>query len=485
MTESIQAAAIPEIPAERGDVPFYRERGFHHPHSVTGTFRRIKWVLMALMLTFFHTAPFLRWDRGIGAPDQAILIDMAGRRAYFFFIEIWPQEVYYLTGLLLLAGILLFLLCALAGRVFCGFFCWQTVYTDLFLAVERWVIGDRGAHLEFDRRPLSVGKLGKILAVNGLWLGFALMFGIAFQLYLGDAFQTLREIFTGTATATSYIFIAVLGGFCFLLAGYARERVCVYMCPYARIQSAMFDEHSLIVSYEGWRGEPRGAVAKDHDFTGRGHCVDCRACVTSCPTGTDIRFGNQLSCIGCALCIDACNHVMDRFGLPHGLISYDSQANLFAKEKGEAVRFRPFRPRTMVYFTLLVLVGGAMVVSLAIRSKTDVNVLHERSPLYTEMQDGRIQNAYTYKILNQAREERHYGLKLDAPAGAVMEVVGEQGRGIETTLEADRDSVATYRIYVTLPRTMVTGNRTPVAFLLATPDGKVVRNVTLFAGPSD
>ncbi|MDA8232366.1 MAG: cytochrome c oxidase accessory protein CcoG [Magnetospirillum sp.] len=475
--------AVPVIRAARGDVPFYREHGFHHPRAVEGTFRRVKWWAMAALLAVWHLAPFLRWDRGPGAPDQAILIDMPGRRAYFFFIEIWPQEVYYLTGLLLLAGVALFLMSALAGRVWCGFLCWQTVYTDLFIEVERLILGDRPRRMEFDRAPLSAGKVGRVALVNATWLAIAAACGISFTLYFGDAFATLREIFTGQAGSGTYLFILVIGGFCFLLAGYARERVCVYMCPYARFQSAMFDEHSLIVSYEAWRGEPRGPARKGQSFEGRGHCVDCRACVQSCPTGTDIRFGNQLSCIGCALCIDACNTVMDRFGLPRGLISYDSSANMQAREKGGKTRFRLIRPRTLVYFALLAIVGSAMVVSLAFRSGTEVNVLHERAPLFVVLSNGGVRNGYVYKILNMVREDRDYRLSLEGLPGATLDVIGGESGVTATTLHADRDTVATYRVYVTAPPGEGMARRTALTFVLTTPDGRVVKTGDMFAGP--
>ncbi len=475
--------AVPVIAAARGDVPFYKERGSHHPRAVHGIFRRVKWWAMVVLLGWWHLAPFLRWDRGPGSPSQAILIDMPGRRAYAFFLEIWPQEVYYLTGMLLLAGVTLFLMSALAGRVWCGFLCWQTVYTDVFVAVERVIMGDRTRRMHGEHGGMSLARLGRLAAVNVIWLVISAACGISFTLYFGDAFETLRDIFTGQASAAIYGFIAVIGGFCFLLAGYARERVCVYMCPYARFQSAMFDEHSLIVSYENWRGEPRAHAIKGQSFEGRGHCLDCRACVQCCPTGTDIRFGNQLSCIGCGLCIDACNAVMDRFDLPRGLISYDSSSNLLAREQGKAARYRPIRPRTLVYFALLAVVGSAMLVSLVFRTTTEVNILHERAPLYVTLADGRIRNGYVYKILNMVRENRDYSLRVEGIDGVTMTVIGGETGVTATQLQADRDSVATYRLYVTAAASAIRGKRTPVFLVLTGPDGVVVRSETLFAGP--
>ena len=480
MVTQQSAADVPVIAAGEGAVPFYQEHGCNHPRAVHGTFRRVKWWATLVLLGVWHLAPFLRWDRGAGAPDQAILIDMAGRRAYFFGIEIWPQEVYYLTGLLLIAGITLFLMSALAGRVFCGFMCWQTVYTDLFVQVERLLLGDGARRVEFSRAKLSLAKFARLAAVHLIWVAIAAACGTALVLYFGE---TLGGILHGRAAASSYLFILVVGGFCYLLAGHARERVCVYMCPYARIQSAMFDEHSLIVSYETWRGEPRGPAAKGQSFAGRGHCLDCGACVQSCPTGTDIRFGNQLSCIGCALCIDACDTVMERYGLPKGLISYDSDANIKARRGGAQSRFHLLRPRTIIYLVLMTVVGGGILTSLLLRSSTSVNILHERTPLFVSLSDGSVRNGYTYKILNMVREDRAYRLQVEGIAGARMDVVGGDSGVTSTALAAAPDSVATYRLYVDAPRASLQGVRTPLILVLSGPDGRTVRSETLFAGP--
>jgi cytochrome c oxidase accessory protein FixG len=453
-----------------------------HPRSVKGTFRSLKWWAMVLLMAYWHLAPFIRWDRGAGAPSQAILVDMAGRRGYFFNIEIWPQEVYYVTGLLFVAAISLFLITSLAGRVWCGFLCWQTVYTDIFVAVERFIIGERNARLALDRAPLTAGKLARKAAVNAVWLVISAACGIGFTLWFGDAFEQLRDIFTGNASSGTYIAAIVVGGFCFLLAGYAREQVCIYMCPYARFQAAMFDEHSLIISYEAWRGEPRLPAPKDRNFEGRGHCVDCLACVQVCPTGTDIRNGNQLSCIGCGLCIDACAVVMDRFGLPRGLVSYDSSSNLDARGRGGATRFRPIRPRTIIYGAILVLAVSLMLGRLIMRPDTTVNVLHERAPLYVQMSDGSIRNGYVYKVLNMAREDQHLTLSVSGVEGATMDIVGGQTKVTEASLDVPGDSVGTFRLFVSVPYANVADKRVPLTFVLSGGGRKVVSE-TLFAGP--
>ncbi|MCR6630979.1 MAG: cytochrome c oxidase accessory protein CcoG [Magnetospirillum sp.] len=473
--------------AASGPKHYYATNGTIHPRSVRGTFRSLKWWAVGVLLAVWHLAPFLRWDRGAGAPDQAILIDLPGRRAYFFFIEIWPQEVYYLTGLLLFAAITLFFMSALAGRLWCGFLCWQTVYTDVFVLVERLVAGDRNARIALDRAPWSASKLARKAAIWALWLLIAAACGIAFALYFDDAPTLLGQILTGQAGTATYGAIAVVGGGCFVMAGLAREQVCIYMCPYARFQSAMFDEHSAIISYEAWRGEKRGHAKIGQDFAGRGHCVDCGICVQSCPTGVDIRNGTQLACIGCGLCIDACNTVMDRYGLPHGLITYDSVANQQARERGEDhPKIRLVRARTLMYVAILSVVGAVMLYSLASRKTMDVNVLHERSPLFVELSTGEIRNGYTYKVLNMVREDRTLTLAVSGIDGARLELVGEEGDGPTAALSVTGDSVGTFRLYVTAPRDAVKGQKTPLDFVLTdSRDGTVVRSSTLFASPAE
>jgi len=271
------------------------------------------------------------------------------------------------------------------------------------------------------------------------------------------------------------------------MAGFAREQVCVYMCPYARFQSAMFDEHSAIISYEAWRGEPRGPAKQGQSFEGRGHCVDCGICVQSCPTGVDIRNGNQLACIGCGLCIDACNSVMDRYGLPRGLITYDSVVNQQARERGEThSRIKLVRPRTILYAVILSVIGVVMLYSLGTRKTLDVNVLHERSPLFVELSTGEIRNGYTYKVLNMVRKDRELTLTVDGIPGARVQVVGEDSDAATARLSVPGDTVGTFRIYVTVPRQAVTGTKTPLNFVLTdAEDGITVRNSTLFAAPGE
>jgi cytochrome c oxidase accessory protein FixG len=471
-------------PAGDGDGPLYAETVMIHPRTVKGTFRNWKWAAMIVLLAIYHIAPFLRWDRGPEAPSQAILADMGGRRGYFFFLEIWPQEIYYITGLLFLAAIALFFMSSLAGRIWCGFFCFQTVYTDLFMYVERLVVGDRAKRMALDRAKWTGDKLVKKAIINAVWLVISASCGIGFTLYFGDAPTMLRDIFMGREDTAVYGTIAVVGGCCFLLAGYAREQVCLYMCPYSRFQSAMFDEHSLIITYEEWRGEPRKPIRKGEGFENRGHCIDCKMCVTSCPTGIDIRDGMQMGCIGCALCIDACNTMMDRQGLPRGLIAWDSSANIAAREKGEKTRIKLVRARTIVYVAIISAVSGLMIFGLSSRKDSEIAVQHERSPLFVHLSDGSIRNGYTVKILNMVREERQFELTVSGIDGIGLAVVGGQASGAKAMLLAEPDAVGTYNVFVTAPADKLQNKRTPLYFTLReTSKGVTNRLESLFAGP--
>ncbi|MBF0326088.1 MAG: cytochrome c oxidase accessory protein CcoG [Alphaproteobacteria bacterium] len=462
----------------------YAETVIIHPRAVKGIYRNLKWWLMALTLGFWHLAPFLRWDRGPGAPNQAILADLDGGRGYFFFIEIWPQEVYYLTGLLLLAAIVLFFMSALAGRVWCGFLCWQTVYTDLFILVERLVVGDRPARMNLVRRKWDAHKITKTAIVHAVWLLISAACGASFVLFFGDAFQTLKEILTLEASIGAYSCIFIIGGFCYLLAGFAREQVCLYMCPYSRFQSSMLDEHSLIINYETWRGEPRAPMRKGGSFEGRGHCIDCKACVQACPTGIDIREGLQMGCIGCGLCADACDTVMKKYGLPPHLISYDSANNVEARAKGTKGETKLIRPRTLLYTALIVVIAAGMMISLGTRRTTEANVLHERTPLFVVQSDGAIRNGYTYKVLNMIRKDRTYRVKVTGLEGATLSVVGGATRVAETELQVTGDDIGTFRVYVDVPEGNLRGKKTPIFFeLTELSEGSTLRTESLFAGP--
>jgi len=457
-----------------------------YPRMVVGYWRQVKWAAVAVLLGLYYVAPWIRWDRGPGVPNQALLIDMPGRRAYFFGLEIWPQEVYYLTGLLIMGAIGLFLVTAWAGRVWCGFTCPQTVWTDLFMWVERMIEGDRNARMRLDKAPLSFDKVKKKILKHSAWLLIALATGGAWIMYFYDAPTLVREFFTGQLTSAVYSFIFLFTATTYVLAGWAREQVCIYMCPWPRFQGAMFDEDSLIVTYEEWRGEPRGGARKGQSFEGRGDCVDCGMCWQVCPTGVDIRKGQQMACIGCGLCIDACNGIMQRFGRPPELITYDSINNQVARSRGEKTRIRLIRPRTIAYMIVLAVVAGIMTFGLSTRARLEVNVLPDRQPLFVKLSDGAIRNGFTFKILNMRREPKSYMLATDGLAGAEISVIGHHNEpGPYVELAVGPDEIGTFKLFVRAPLESLSGKLTNFDFyLIDQATRESVRYTAVFNGPA-
>lgn len=422
-----------------------------YPKRVWGRYRKLKWAVMALTLGIYYLAPWIRWDRGPHAPDQAILIDMPARRAYFFFIEIWPQEVYYLTGILVLAAVGLFFITSLFGRAWCGYSCPQTVWTDLFVWVERIVQGDRNARMKMDKSRLTFEKLWKKGLTHAIWLVIGLCTGGAWVFYFNDAPTLAEQIFHFDVPWSVLTWILALTGSTYLMAGYAREQVCTYMCPYSRFQSAMFDQDSLIIGYDAARGEPRGSHKQGESWDGRGHCIDCTACVQVCPMGIDIRDGLQMECIACGLCVDACNNIMDKVGLPHGLVRYDTVRNQQSRAEGKSEHVRVIRPRTLYYTAIISVIGSFMLYHLLTRSSLELHVIHDRNPLFVQLSDGSIRNGYDIKILNKSHEDRHFALSLSGLEDAGIRV---QGAG---NLEADHlpvfaDSVGHFRLFVVAPK---------------------------------
>lgn len=455
--------------------PLYAARRKVFPKRADGNFRRFKWLVMAITLGIYYLTPWLRWDRGPFAPDQAVLLDLENRRFYFFFIEIWPHEFYYVAGLLVMAGVGLFLITSTVGRAWCGYACPQTVWVDLFIAVERFIEGDRNARIKLDAGPWTVEKIGKRVAKHAIWILIGAATGGAWVFYFADAPSLMADLLRFQAPAVAYFTIAILTATTYVFGGMMREQVCTYMCPWPRIQAAMLDEYSLTVTYNDWRGEPRGKLAKKAapDAAPIGDCVDCKACVAVCPMGIDIRDGQQLECITCALCIDACDAVMDKLGRERGLISYatlnDYSANMALATTSEGgldprrVRqdgqFRPevrhtglrtiIRPRTFVYFAAWVAVGAAMLVALSLRPSVGLNVLHDRNPLYVMLSDGSIQNGYDLKILNMTPQPRDFIVSTSGLPGATLTGPGANEAGVEQIhVSVEPDMVLPLRLYV-------------------------------------
>ncbi|MFB6452536.1 cytochrome c oxidase accessory protein CcoG [Bradyrhizobium tunisiense] len=432
--------------------PLYEKRRKVYPQSVHGPFRRIKWAILCVTLGVYYLLPFVRWNRGPGLPDQAVLIDLPHRRFYFFFIELWPQEVYYFTGLLILAAMALFLMNAVAGRLWCGYLCPQTVWTDLFYAVERWVEGDRRERMQGDKHYWTFDHIRKVALKHFLWIMIAWWTGGAWVLYFADAPTLVKELATFEAPFIAYLWIGILTATTYVFAGHAREQMCIYMCPWPRIQAALTDEWALNVTYRRDRGEPRMSVKKADAARAQGDlagdCVDCHQCINVCPTGVDIRHGIQLGCIQCGLCIDACDNVMREIGRPKGLIGYDTDINMQRRRDGKPPIYRIVRPRTVIYVAAITLVGSIMLYTLATRATMEVNVLHERNPLFVQLSDGGVRNDYTVRILNKGAQ-RSFTLEISGLPGATIRVAGiESGSDGKPIVEVGQDQTREVRLSV-------------------------------------
>ncbi|MGQ7791562.1 cytochrome c oxidase accessory protein CcoG [Faunimonas sp. B44] len=506
MTDQTYAGGgVEKIPADAvnsgANRPLYAARVKIFPKSVDGFYRRMKWAILIAALAVYWITPWIRWDRGPSAPDQAVLVDLGSRRFYFFFIEIWPQEFYYVAGLLIMAGLGLFLITSVLGRAWCGYACPQTVWTDLYMWVERLVEGDRNARMRLEKAPWTFEKVRKRGTVHALWLLIAVATGGAWVFYFADAPTLLRDLVTLNAAPVAYTTIGILTATTYIFAGFMREQVCTYMCPWPRIQGAMLDEDSLIVTYNAWRGEPRTRGQKKAAAQGldAGDCIDCNACVAVCPMGIDIRDGQQLECITCALCIDACNDVMTRIDRPRELIGYttlrDYEAHAQdARKNGRAAATADqrrigvshiVRPRTMLYFALWSMIGLAMVFGLATRGRLDVNVLPDRNPLFVTLSDGAIRNGYTVKVLNMQPELRSFTIGVeDLPNAHLRLAEGGDNGGDAIRLDVEPDRLREIKVFVSLPREDLSDSRQDFRFVVRDLDsGETARAATRFHGP--
>ena len=470
--------------------PLFEARKQIFPQSVHGTFRRIKWGILVVSLAIYYFLPFIRWERGPNEPTQAVLVDLARFRFYFFFIEIWPQEVYYITGLLILAAFALFLTNALAGRAWCGYLCPQTVWTDLFLLVERLTEGDRRERMRKEAGPWTLERVTEKVLKHFFWQMIAWWTGGVWVLYFADAPTLVRELVTFSASPIVYGWIAILTGTTYLLAGFMREQVCLYMCPWPRIQAALTDENALNVTYRTDIGEPRmsfkKAAAAKAKHEPAGDCVDCNQCVVVCPTGIDIREGLQMGCIQCGLCIDACANVMTKLDRPSRLIGYDTDVNLERRAQGKPEVFRPVRPRTVLYMGLIVLTGGIMLVSLLTRGDSGLSAIHDRNPLYVTLSDGSIRNAFTLRFVNKQAEPRTFTLSVVGLPDATLDIVGvprdAQGR---QTVSVAPDGTLEVRATVTRRLGDTGKESTPVVFTATDAFGKTALAKDFFRAPLD
>lgn len=417
------------------------------PQSTWGRYRRLKWSALIVCLAVYYVLPFIRWTRGPGQPGQAVLFDFDRGRIYFFFVEIWPQEIYYLTGLLVLAALILIWINAVAGRIWCGYFCPQTVWTDLFLFVERWVEGDRRERLKKRDAPLTARRIMEIGVKHIAWIMIAMGTGGAFVLYFADAPTLLVEMVTGQASLLSYAWVGILTSTTYTLAGFAREQVCTWMCPWPRLQGAIWDPEALTVNYRDYRGEPRVSAKKAAELRAKGEpagdCVDCLQCVNVCPIGIDIREGPNFACINCGLCVDACDSVMTKLERPRGLIDYEAWTNIERGHRKEPPRLRVIHGKTVGLGLSVVALAGVMGMSLSMRSDAKITVIHDRNPVAVRLSNGRIRNGYTVRLYNKTDGERDFRLEVTGLPDAAIEVIGD-----DATVSIAPDATRELRVLV-------------------------------------
>jgi cytochrome c oxidase accessory protein FixG len=439
-TAAAQKTIIPiaVAPSSAEMISLYQREAKIQMRSVTGWFAGWRWALVWLTQLMFYGLPWLQWNG-----RQAVLFDLAARRFFIFDLVLYPQDVIYLAGLLIISAVSLFLFTAVAGRLWCGFACPQTVYTEIFMWVERLFEGDRQARIRLDATSWSANKWLRRGGKQAVWVVIGLWTGFTFVAYFTDA-RTLVADALGFTLGPSELFWSLFYGFTtYGNAGYMREQVCKYMCPYARFQSAMFDRDTLIISYDAERGEPRGSRARGvvPASVGKGDCIDCTLCVQVCPTGIDIRNGLQYECIGCTACIDACNGVMDKMRYPRGLIRYDTQHSMEGHWSAAQMWRRVLRPRVLVYSGALLLIVVGFVTSLALRSPFKADVVRDRGALARLVEDGRIENVYRIHLMNATESAQQFRIEVDGLPGAVIasrgaiEVAATQSRWVPVSVQ--------------------------------------------------
>jgi len=447
----------------------YRSEEKVYPREVKGRFATLRRVAMFVLLGAFYGGPWLNWEG-----RQAILFDLPARKFYVFGMTLWPQDFIYLALLLIILAVSLFFFTALAGRLWCGFACPQTVWTEAFTWIEMTVEGDRMKRIKLDRAPWSFEKLRKKALKQFLWIVLALFTGFSFVGYFIDVHELASQLLSFEAGPWTWFWVLFYSFATYGNAGFMREQVCKYMCPYARFQGAMFDRDSLIITYDSERGEPRGGRRREDDPAekGLGSCVDCTMCVQVCPTGIDIRDGLQYECIACAACIDACDSVMDRFDYPRGLIRYSTERAL------EHKKYRLVRPRTIIYTTILVGLLALMVTLMALRKPVILDVIRDRNALYRDVGRAGIENSYTIRVINKHNENHEYVLSV---AG-----IEKMTLSVDEAFEVAGESVYTLPVSVTVPHEFASGGQV-IEFRVDAVDGSdiAITEESRFRGPTE
>ena len=441
-------------------VSFFEAHKKIYPRSISGRFMSWRWAMVWLTQLIFYGLPWLDWGQ-----RQMVLFDLGARRFYLFGYVLYPQDFIYLTGLLIVSALSLFLFTAVAGRLWCGFTCPQTVYTEIFMWIEHKVEGDRSARIRLDQGGWTLEKIWRKTLKQFLWIALALWTGFTFVGY----FVPIREL-GGELLALQggwQIFWVLFYGFAtYGNAGYMREQVCKYMCPYARFQSAMFDKDTLVVSYDAKRGENRGPRKKDVDYKAQdlGDCIDCKLCVQVCPVGIDIRDGLQYECIGCGLCVDACNNVMDNMHYPRGLIRLTTQNAVSQGWTGAQIWRRIARPRVLIYTMILVGLTSAMVFSMAVREPLKVDVIRDRASLARIVAGGKLENVYRLQVMNATEQAQTYSVAVKGLEGIAM--------AESTTVDVDSAQTRGVAVRVQIPYGTAEPGSHPIEFEITAQSGK-------------
>ena len=448
----------------------YAKRQKIYPREVHGVFAGLRVLGVSVLLGLYYVVPWLRWDG-----HQAVLFDLPARKFYIFGLTFWPQDFFFLAWLLVIAALSLFFFTALAGRLWCGYACPQTVWTELFLWIERKVEGDRNRQMKLDKGPMNAAKLRVKTTKHALWLALSAWTGFTFVGYFTPITELWHSLLGFTLGPWETFWIVFYGFATYGNAGWMREQVCIYMCPYARFQSAMFDRDTLIISYDDKRGEPRGSRKKslDHHAAGLGDCVDCTLCVQVCPTGIDIRDGLQYQCIGCAACIDACDEVMSKMSYPKGLIRYTTENAL----EGRAAHV--LRPRIAVYALFLLVLTAGLIYAISQREPIALDIIRDRNILYRETDMGFVENVYTLKLINMDDVTHEYRLSVSGLPGLQLETA-------QATIKVGSGEVRDFPARVRIDPVNLEQPSTEIAFTLQSLDEPTLQTTQTgrFIGPA-
>lgn len=438
-----------------------------HAKRMPGKYRNLKWWSMSVWLVFF-LGPYLRWD-----DRQAVLFDIPNRQFHIFEITIMPQDVWLLAMVLLFFAILLAAVTSIAGRVFCGYFCFQTIWTDIFTLIEEKLEGNPAKRRKLDTAPWDFYKVRVKAIKHSIWLAIGALTGLSFAAWFTDVYQLWQNLFTLEASVVAWVIIIMFTLGTYILAGFMREQTCFWLCPYARIQGVMYDTETILPVYDVKRGEPRGKLKKGGQEDGKGDCIDCNQCVAVCPTGIDIRHGQQEGCITCALCLDACDSVMDKIGKPRGLIRYASLDEIEGKPQLPLHK----RPRVLIYFAIMLVAITGLLYGLTHLGTFDLKVIHSRQPLFVQQSNGDIQNKYELKVLNKMDRDMTVSIAVEGPEGT-------DAQGLKERITLPAGKLSSFTVFLRVPRENLEDDRTPVTFRVQSfEEYESVEYESMFYGP--